>query len=95
MKKTGCIKRNRTSAVKKYIRTVADTERENGVLKILVLEAALLIEEHYDEICDELWYIYTREDIRKERLMRSRGYSRRKYSRFLTVSYRKRFTEIL
>ena len=27
-------------AVKKYIRTVADTERENGVLKILVLEAA-------------------------------------------------------
>ena len=62
-------------AVKKYIRTVADTERENGVLKILVLEAALLIEEHYDEICDELWYIYTREDIRKERLMRSRGYS--------------------
>ena len=48
---------------------------KNGVLKILVLEAALLIEEHYDEICDELWYIYTREDIRKERLMRSRGYS--------------------
>lgn len=45
------------------------------MLKILVLEAALLIEEHYDEICDELWYIYTREDIRKERLMRSRGYS--------------------
>ena len=35
----------------------------------------MLIEEHYDEICDELWYIYTREDIRKERLMRSRGYS--------------------
>lgn len=75
MKKTGCIKRNRTSGSQKYIRTVADTERENGVLKILVLEAALLIEEHYDEICDELWYIYTREDIRKERLMRSRGYS--------------------
>ncbi len=73
--KTGCIKRNRTSGSQKYIRTVADTERENGVLKILVLEAALLIEEHYDEICDELWYIYTREDIRKERLMRSRGYS--------------------
>ena len=65
MKKTGYIKRNRTSGSQKYIRTVADTERENGVLKILVLEAALLIEEHYDEICDELWYIYTREDIRK------------------------------
>ena len=65
-------------AVKRYIRTVAEAEREKGELKILVLEAALLIEEHYDEICDELWYIYTREDIRKERLMRSRGYSMQK-----------------
>ena len=37
-----------------------------------------MIEEHYDEICNELWYIYTREDIRKERLMRSRGYSMQK-----------------
>ena len=62
-------------AVKKYIRTVADTERENGVLKILVLEAALLIEEHYDEICDELWYIYTTEENRRARLKASRGYS--------------------
>lgn len=65
-------------AVKRYIRTVAEAEREKGELKILVLEAALLIEEHYDEICNELWYIYTREDIRKERLMRSRGYSMQK-----------------
>ena len=65
-------------AVKKYIRTVADTERENGVLKILVLEAALLIEEHYDEICDELWYIYADEEVRKERLIEGRGYSEKK-----------------
>ena len=47
----------------------------------VVLEAALLIEEHYDEICDELWYIYTREDIRRERLMASRGYSTEKVDR--------------
>lgn len=68
-------------AVKRYIRTVAEAEREKGELKILVLEAALLIEEHYDEICDELWYIYTREDIRRERLMASRGYSTEKVDR--------------
>ncbi|MBO4214444.1 MAG: dephospho-CoA kinase [Lachnospiraceae bacterium] len=43
--------------------------------KLLVLEAALLIEEHYDEICDELWYVYAEEDIRAERLRLSRGYS--------------------
>ena len=62
-------------AVKAYVIAEAKRERQEGTLALLVLEAALLIEEHYDEICDELWYIYTREDIRKERLMRSRGYS--------------------
>lgn len=65
-------------AVKEYVRRRANTERERKELKLLVLEAALLIEEHYDEICDELWYIYSREDIREERLMRSRGYSKEK-----------------
>lgn len=62
-------------AVKEYVKQTAREEREAGKLKILVLEAALLIEEHYDEICDELWYIYTREDIRQQRLIDSRGYS--------------------
>ena len=46
-----------------------------GKLFLLVLEAALLIEEHYDEICDELWYIYTTEENRRARLKASRGYS--------------------
>ena len=65
-------------AVKEYVKNRADEERKKGTLKLLILEAALLIEEHYDEICDELWYIYTRENIRQERLMKSRGYSREK-----------------
>ena len=62
-------------AVKEYVKQTAREEREAGKRKLLVLEAALLIEEHYDEICDELWYIYTREDIRQQRLIDSRGYS--------------------
>lgn len=62
-------------AVKEYVKQRAREERDRGTLKLLVLEAALLIEEHYDEICDELWYIYTREEIRMQRLMESRGYS--------------------
>ena len=41
---------------------------------VYVIEAALLIEEHYDEICDELWYIYAGEDVRAKRLAESRGY---------------------
>lgn len=65
-------------AVKEYIIQTAQEEKKKNALNILFLEAALLIEEHYDEICDELWYIYTREEIRQKRLMASRGYSEEK-----------------
>ena len=62
-------------AVKAYVIAEAERERQEGTLALLVLEAALLIEEHYDEICDELWYIYTSEKNRRERLKLNRGYS--------------------
>ena len=62
-------------AVKEYVGAVFEAEREKGQLQLLVLEAALLIEEKYDEICDELWYIYTSEENRRARLKESRGYS--------------------
>ena len=39
-----------------------------------MIEAALLIEDHYDEICDEIWYIYVEEAVRENRLYYSRGY---------------------
>ena len=39
------------------------------------IEAALLLEEKYDEICDEIWYIYCEKEVRMERLRRDRGYS--------------------
>lgn len=61
-------------AVKSYIIQQMETAKEEGV-SLFVIEAALLIEDHYDEICDELWYIDTREDVRRERLKESRGYS--------------------
>ena len=32
----------------------------------------------YQEFCDEVWYVYTEEEIRIRRLMESRGYSREK-----------------
>ena len=33
------------------------------------------IEEHYDEVVDELWYVYASEQVRYKRLKDSRGYS--------------------
>ena len=67
-------------AVKEYVKQQLLEERRQGQLQLLVLEAALLIEEHYDEICDELWYIYTSEENRRARLKQSRGYSDEKIS---------------
>lgn len=65
-------------AVKAYVREQYDKECQIGQTKLLILEAALLIEEKYDEICDELWYIYTSEENRRKRLVASRGYSQEK-----------------
>lgn len=64
-------------AVKKYILKAIQREKENET-DIFIVEAALLIEDKYDEICDELWYIYADEETRIERLMKNRGYSEEK-----------------
>lgn len=65
-------------AVKEYVRQQYEAELAKKELDLLVLEAALLIEEKYDELCDELWYIYTSEENRRKRLIESRGYSQEK-----------------
>lgn len=62
-------------AVKRYIINEFEKEKRAGRYAFLMLEAALLIEEHYDEICDELWYIYASEETRRQRLSESRGYT--------------------
>ena len=62
-------------AVKEYVKRIYMQAAAEGHLDLLILEAALLIEEKYDEICDELWYIYTSEKNRRTRLKESRGYS--------------------
>lgn len=42
----------------------------------IVIEAALLLEDGYDRICHEIWYIRAEESVRIRRLMDSRGYTR-------------------
>lgn len=64
--------------VKHDILSVIEQERRQGRIKLLVIEAALLIEDGYKEICDEMWYVYTSQEMRIRRLMNSRGYSREK-----------------
>ena len=67
-------------AVKAYVKEQYLLELQKDELSVLVLEAALLIEENYREFCQELWYIYTTEENRRSRLKAARGYSDEKIS---------------
>ena len=62
-------------AVKEYILKEVEKERRSGSTDYVVLEAALLIEDGYGQICDELWYVYVTEENRRQRLIENRGYS--------------------
>ena len=64
-------------AVKRYICRRIRELQESGC-RLCVVEAALLLEEHYEEFCDTVWYIHTDAEIRIQRLMESRGYTREK-----------------
>lgn len=65
-------------AVKRYITEKIDEKRREGKIKYLFIEAALLIEDGYKQICDEFWYIYASVATRTKRLMQNRGYSLQK-----------------
>lgn len=62
-------------AVKRYITEKIEEKRREGKIKYLFIEAALLIEDGYKQICDEIWYIYASPATRTKRLMQNRGYT--------------------
>lgn len=84
-------------AVKQYVKSEIQTAVEGasasqnlpksdgrgGQPSLLVIEAALLLEDHYEELCDEIWYIDTRAEVRKERLKLSRGYSQERIAQMM------------
>lgn len=70
-------------AVKHAILQIIRDEREAARLDYLFIEAALLIEDGYAEIVDELWYIHTEEKVRRQRLKASRGYTDEKIDSIL------------
>lgn len=62
-------------AVKKYILDSIEEKKNDGLYEYFFLEAALLIECGYNEVVDEMWYIFAEEKIRRMRLKNSRGYT--------------------
>lgn len=69
-------------AVKKYILKEIEKSKKEET-EFFFIESALLLEEKYDEICDEMWYIYCEKEVRMERLRHDRGYSDEKIQRMM------------
>ncbi len=63
--------------VKAEILRRIEEEKKKGT-KLFVIEAALLIQDGYKEICDDIWYIWVSRELRTKRLMESRGYTLKK-----------------
>lgn len=70
-------------AVKQYILERIERERNAGVYDLLVVEAALLIQDGYGDILDEIWLISVKDEVRRRRLKESRGYSDEKIDSIL------------
>ncbi|MCI6677065.1 MAG: dephospho-CoA kinase [Clostridiales bacterium] len=52
--------------------------KQSGKYSFLFLETAILEESGMSDACDWVWYIHVPDEIRIERLMKSRGYSKEK-----------------
>ncbi len=87
-------------AVKERICHMVEEARRSGQVRLFFFEAALLLEEHYEKLCDEIWYIYASEAVRRKRLAQLRGYSNEKITSILNSQmkeevFRKRCQRII
>ncbi len=65
-------------AVENYINEKMRAAVKMRETELFFVEAALLIENGYNDIVDEMWYIYADDETRISRLMKDRGYTRKK-----------------
>lgn len=70
-------------SVRVFLEDAVKEAREDGDVELFFIEAALLIENNYNAFVDEMWYVYARDEIRRERLRKNRGYSDEKIERIM------------
>ena len=61
--------------VKDKIRKLIAEAEASGGCRFVALESAILLECGYEDICDEFWYVYTKPEIRRQRMKETRNYS--------------------
>ena len=74
---------------------IDEIDKFDSGLHLFVLETALMFESGADKFCDELWGVFTEEDLRIDRLMSTRGYSEEKarsiFNAQLSEAYLRRY----
>lgn len=70
-------------AVREYLEKAVKEAEADGETELFFIEAALLIENGYNDFVDEMWYIYADDDTRRARLKSARGYDDDKISRIM------------
>ena len=63
-------------AVEREVLNQVEIEKDKHNIEYFFFEAALLIECGYGRLVDEMWYIYASPQVRTNRLMESRGYTK-------------------
>ena len=71
-------------AVKEYVLEDVTSEDKKGAYDYYFFEVALAIEEGYDKLFDETWFIYASRSTRCERLKRPRGYSKERIDEIMS-----------
>lgn len=71
-------------AVNQRIEELIREEEKKGT-NIFVLEAALLTEDIYRQMLDEIWYVYAAESVRQKRLRISRNYTDEKITSMINA----------
>ena len=61
--------------VKDEIRKLIAEAEASGECRFVALESAILLECGYEDICDEFWYVFTKPEIRRQRMKETRNYS--------------------
>lgn len=58
-----------------YLKKDIEEEKKRKQYQYYVMESAILFQSHLDCLCQEKWYVDAKEEIRRQRLKDSRGYS--------------------
>ena len=79
---------------------IENVRKKSDKEPFIAIEAALLLEDNYDEICDTIWYIYATKKERIRRLKESRGYSDEKIASIMKnqlteKEFRRRSDEVI